>query len=168
MRKVLCFTTLALVAVAMACSAGNGGTRQGLIVETWPTKTPTSVPANDEEAVRQIINTEGEALMKLDVDRLAGIWAKDGVVIDLETEGGRTFRGWKAILDRYENIVFPTVTHMPKHPNIRVTIEGARAVAVSDTKIGSTDLKDNDRWTLKKIDGRWQITSLTFGLSSRI
>jgi hypothetical protein len=56
---------------------------------------------------------------------------------------------------------------MPKHPNIRVTVQGTTAVAVSDSKIGTTNLKDNDRWTLEKIDGRWQITILTFGLSLR-
>ncbi len=133
-------------------------------------RTPTPVPANDEEAIRQIVNAEGEAVVQQDIDRLQGLWSSDGVVTDANhtpdnPSDDKTWKGWAAIRDRYVNIVFPSNPAFAEHPNIRVTINGDTATAVADTKIGITNLKDNDKWTLRKIDGQWKLTSLTFSLA---
>lgn len=135
-------------------------------------RTPTPVPANDEEALRQIIVAEGEAVVQQDIDRLQSMWDKDGVVTDANrtpdnASDDKTWKGWAAIRDRYVNIVFPSNPGFAEHPNIRVTITGSTASAVSDTKIGATNLKDNDKWTFRKIDGQWKITSLTFGAAPK-
>lgn len=135
-------------------------------------RTPTPVPANDEEALRQLIIAEGEAVVQQDIDRLQSMWDKDGVVTDANrtpdnASDDKTWKGWAAIRDRYVNIVFPSNPAFAEHPNIRVTITGSTASAVADTKIGVTNLKDNDKWTFRKIDGQWKVTSLTFGAAPK-
>lgn len=133
-------------------------------------RTPTPVPANDEEAIKQLINAEGQAVVEQDIDRLQSMWASDGVITDANrtpnnASDDKTYKQWTAIRDRYVNIVFPSNPAFAEHPNIRVTITGDTANAVADTKIGVTNLKDNDKWTFRKIDGQWKITSLTFSLA---
>jgi hypothetical protein len=135
-------------------------------------RTPTPQPANDEEAIRQLIVAEGEAVVQQDIDRLQAMWASDGVVTDANRTADnpaddKTWKGWNAIRDRYVNIVFPSNPAFAEHPNIRVTITGDTATAIADTKIGVTNLKDNDKWTFRKIDGQWKMTSLTFGLAPK-
>jgi hypothetical protein len=170
MRKFMFIAAAALLVAAVGCSTGappppppGGGPapRQ---------RTPTPVPANDEEAIRQIIVAEGEGVVQQDIDRLQGMWATDGVVTDANhtpdnPSDDKTWKGWAAIRDRYVNIVFPSNPAYAEHPNIRATLTGDTATALADTKIGITNLKDNDKWTFRKIDGQWKITSLTFSLS---
>lgn len=169
MRK---FTFIAAVAVLMAVTACSGSAPPPPVTSpgTVRPRTPTPVPANDEEALRQLINAEGESVVQQDIDRLQGLWASDGVVSDANhtpdnPSDDKTWKGWAAIRDRYVNIVFPSSPQSAEHPNIRVTVTGDTASALSDTKIGITNAKDNDKWTFRKIDGQWKITSLTFSLS---
>jgi ketosteroid isomerase-like protein len=169
MRKLMFVAALALLVVAVGCSTEvppppPGGPRPPI------QRTPTPVPANDEEALRQIIVAEGEAVVQQDIDRLQAMWASDGVVTDANrtpnnANDDKTWKGWNAIRDRYVNIVFPSNPAFAEHPNIRVTITGDTASAVTDTKIGVTNVKDNDKWTFRKIDGQWKITSLTFSIA---
>lgn len=135
-------------------------------------RTPTAVPANDEEAIRQLIVAEGESVVQQDVDRLQSMWANDGIVIDANrtpdnSGDDKKWVGWGQIRDRYVNIVFPSNPAFAEHPNIRVTITGDTATAIADTKIGVTNLKDNDKWTFRKVDGQWKVISLTFGLAPK-
>lgn len=135
-------------------------------------RTATPVPANDEEALRQLIVAEGEAVVQQDIDRLQAMWASDGIVTDANRTpdnagDDKTWKNWSAIRDRYVNIVFPSNPAFAEHPNIRVTITGTTASAVADTKIGVTNVKDNDKWTFRKIDGQWKITSLTFSAAAK-
>lgn len=172
MRQVVWVVVAMLLLTAVACSTGvpppppSSGPRP--VIQ----RTPTPVPANDEEAIRQLIVAEGEAVVQQDIDRLEAMWARDGVITDANRTPNnpaddKTWKNWSAIRDRYVNIVFPSNPAFAEHPNIRVTITGDSATAIADTKIGVTNLKDNDRWTFRKIDGQWKITSLTFGLAPR-
>jgi hypothetical protein len=135
-------------------------------------RTPTPVPANDEEAIRQLIVAEGEAVVQQDIDRLQAMWASDGVVTDANRTpdniaDDKTWKNWAQIRDRYVNIVFPSNPAFAEHPNIRVILANDAATAVADTKIGVTNLKENDKWTFRKVDGQWKITSLTFSLAPK-
>ncbi len=174
MRKFAWIAAVALVTAAVSCTSppppppGGGG---GLPAPRRE-RTATPVPANDEEAIRQLIVAEGEAVVQQDIDRLQGMWASDGVVTDANhtasnTSDDKTWKSWNAIRDRYVNIVFPSSPGSAEHPNIRITITGDTASAVADTKIGVTNAKDNDRWTFRKMDGQWKITSLTFSLAAQ-
>lgn len=172
MRKFVFVAMMAALLVAIVgCTSGTvppspPGPKPTIV------RTPTPVPGNDEEAIRQIIVAEGEAVVQQDIDRLQAMWASDGVVTDANrtpdnTSDDKTWKSWAQIRDRYVNIVFPSNPAFAEHPNIRVTLTGDTASAVADTKIGVTNLKDNDKWTFRKIDGQWKITSLTFSLAPK-
>ncbi len=161
MRSLTVAIMVGVVSAIVACSS----TARPTTIIDPPRVTRTPVPASDDEAIRQLINAEGEAVVQQDIDRLAGIWDSEGIVIDATPTGGKSWRGWEAIRDRYMNIVFPSNLTVVEHPNIQITITGNGALATSDTRIGTTDLKQNDRWSFQKINGEWKITSLTFGLA---
>jgi len=168
MRKFTLIAAVVLVIAAVGCSSGAPPPSQN---PPGPRpRTPTPVPANDEEAVQQLIVAEGEAVVQQDIDRLQGMWASDGVVTDANRTpdnpaDDKTWKGWAAVRHRYVNIVFPSNPAFAEHPNIRVTLTGDSGSAIADTRIGITNLKDNDKWTFRKIDGKWRITSLTFSLA---
>jgi ketosteroid isomerase-like protein len=173
MRKFVFLAAVALVIAAVGCTGGTqpppppGGSNPPVT----RVRTPTAVPASDEDAIKQLIDAEGEAVVQQDIDRLQAMWASDGVVTDANhtatnTSDDKTWKNWSAIRDRYVNIVFPSTPAFAEHPNIRVTITGDTASALADTKIGVTNQKDNDKWTFRKMDGQWKITSLTFSLAA--
>ncbi|MBI3914983.1 MAG: nuclear transport factor 2 family protein [Chloroflexi bacterium] len=169
MRKVSFIAMLAMIFVIAGCSSGAPPPPPGG-PPVQRERTPTPVAANDQEALQQLINAEGEAVVQQDIDRLKDLWASDGVVTDANRtpdnpSDDKTWKGWAAMRDRYVNIVFPSNPAFAEHPNTRITLTGDSATALSDTKIGITNLKDNDRWTFRKIDGKWKMTSLTFGLA---
>ena len=170
MRKFVFIAAIALLIAAVGCTSSAPPPPVGPPVKRE--RTPTAVPANDEDALKQLINAEGEAVVQQDIDRLQSMWASDGVVTDANrtasnTSDDKTWKNWSAIRDRYVNIVFPSNPAFAEHPNIRVTITGDTANAIADTKIGVTNLKDNDKWTFRKIDGQWRVTSLTFSLAAQ-
>lgn len=168
MRKFVFIAAIALAIAAVGCSSPPPPPGGSPVVRRE--RTPTPVPKDDEDAIRQLINAEGEAVVQQDIDRLQSMWASDGVVTDANHTGSntsddKTWKGWAAIRDRYVNIVFPSNPGFAEHPNIRVTLTGDTASAIADTKIGITSSKDNDKWTFRKIDGQWKVTSLTFSLA---
>ncbi len=174
MRKFLLIAILASILIAVVGLVGcdNQSPPPPPPVPVARTRTPTPIPSTDEEAIRQLIFAEGESVVQQDIDRLQGMWASDGVVTDANRtpdnpSDDKTWKGWQAIRDRYVNIVFPSNPAYAEHPDIRVTITGDTANAISDTKIGVTNVKDNDKWTLRKLTGQWKITSLTFGAAPK-
>ena len=168
MRQLLMIGMIAFVSVASACFRNKEIYPRN---ETpIPTRTLTPVPANNEEAILQIIAAESEAREQQDIDRLKEIWAPDGIVTDAKHTATNigddlVWPRWLPIRDYYTNYVFSSQPPFKRYVNIRLTIEVGMATAITDTKIGSTNFKDNDHWTFEKINGRWQITSLTLDLS---
>lgn len=132
-------------------------------------RTSTPVPATDEEAIRQLINAECEAVVQQDVDRLQAMWASNGVVTDANHTDGNTgddvtWKGWDALRDRYVNNIFPSNPTFCEHPDIKVTLDGNQASATSSVKIGVTNCKDCNRWSFVKGNDGWRIASLTYNL----
>lgn len=172
MRKLIFVAILATMLLVVVGCGNNAPPPPSAGPKPSIQRTPTPVPANDEEALRQLIVAEGEAVVQQDIDRLQSMWDKDGVVTDANrtpdnASDDKAWKGWAAIRDRYVNIVFPSNPSSAPHPNIRVTITGNTASAVSDTEIGVTKVKDNDKWTFRKIDGQWKVTSLTFSAAPK-
>jgi ketosteroid isomerase-like protein len=131
------------------------------------TKTPT--PATPEEAIRQLINAECEAVVQQDIDRLQDIWASDGVVTDANhtpdnASDDVTWKGWDAIRDRYVNIVFPSNPTFCEHPDAQVTIGGDTATAVTGVRIGVTNARNSNKWAFSKASDAWKIAALTYNL----
>jgi len=133
-------------------------------------RTATPVPASDEEAIRQLVNAECEAVVQQDVDRLQGLWASNGVVTDANhtkdnTGDDVTWKGWDALRDRYVNIIFPSNPTFCEHPDIQAQVNPPNATATSSVKIGVTNCKDCNVWTFNKANEGWKITSLTYNLN---
>ncbi len=136
------------------------------------TRTATPVPATDEEAVRQLINAECEAVVQQDIDRLQGIWSSDGVIVDANhtpdnTSDDVTWKGWDAIRDRYVNIVFPSNPTFCEHPDTQVTVapDKQSATAQSGVKIGVTNAPNSNNWTFSKTANGWRIMTLTYNVN---
>ncbi len=159
-----------LLMIVVACNqtapppptnAPGGGTIQ---------RTPTPVPASDEEAIRQLINAECEAVVQQDVDRLQAMWADNGMVTDANhtqanTGDDVTWKGWDALRDRYVNLIFPSNPTFCEHPDIQVAINGNNATATSSVKIGTTNCQNCNQWAFAKANAGWRITALTYNLN---
>lgn len=151
--KYLCLALLALLLAAC---------------QPTPSATPRS-QSDDESALRQLLVAEAEAVVRQDIERLAGLWAEDGTVIDArhtaDNQGDdASWRGRDAILDRYMVLVFPGNPQFAEPAEMSFEISGDTATAVSTTRIGDEVSPAGDRWQFRFADGRWWITSLTYNL----
>lgn len=169
MRKLLMAAMIFVAIFAVGCDTGASQPTVPPGRSTARPRTPTPVPATTEEAVRQLINAECEAVVQQDIDRLQGMWDKDGVLTDAnfspDTKSDDvTWNGWAAIRDRYVNTVFPSNPTFCEHPNIKVTPSGDNAAATSDVKIGITTCSDCNAWAFRKVGNDWKITALIFNL----
>jgi len=165
MRRWCCL--LVVVLVLSAC--GKSPAPPTPVAPTSIPRTPTPVPATDEEAILQLLAAEGEGVVQQDIERLMEIWAEDGVVIDArhtpdDPSDDLTWRGRDAIRQRYVTVVFPGNPAVAGAIDVQLTIEGDRAEALATTRIGAEISPGGDRWTFVKRGGRWLIASLTYNL----
>ncbi|MGB8648340.1 MAG: hypothetical protein WCF84_24100 [Anaerolineae bacterium] len=173
MSKRTLVALLALVVLAVLVVGCDGSPTPARPTRTTTiVRTPTPVPATDEEAVRQIINAECEAVVQQDIDRLQGIWAADGVVIDANhtpdnTADDVTWKNWDSIRDRYVNVVFPSSPTFCEHPGTTVTVAADKttATAITGVSIGQTKCDNCNNWVFKKTGNSWKITTLTYNLN---
>ncbi len=133
---------------------------------------PPVVPLQDDEtAIQQVLAEEGAAVVALDIERLMALWTEDGVVIDARhtpTEPGDDliWEGIDAVRQRYVYIVFNTHPSQAGPLDIRVLLseDKSQAEVISTTRIGEEVSPEGDRWSLRKVDGVWKITGLTYNL----
>lgn len=162
--------TLLSICVLITLAAGCGSQNPPVpTVRAAPPRerTKTPVPATPEEAIRQIINAECEAVVQQDIDRLQDLWSSDGVVTDANhtpdsTSDDVTWKGWDAIRDRYVNIVFPSNPTFCEHPDAQVKVTADSATAITGVKIGVTNAPNSNNWTFKNTASIWKITALTY------
>lgn len=174
MRKCLIVLLFAAFLISVV-SCGDTTPPTPLPVVKLPTKAPptvTPMPANDEEAVAQLIRAEGEGVVQQDIDRLMDIWADDGAVIDAkntpdDTSDDAKWEGKEALRQRYVNLVFPSAPMQAEAGDLQVTIEDNKATVLSTTNIGDEVSPKGDRWNLEKRNGRWYIVTLTYNLESK-
>ena len=169
MNRFLLVNLIAAIALLAAC--GTRPTPAPTIPPPppRPVATDTPVPANDEEAILQLLHAQGEGVVQQDIDRLMDIWAEDGVITDAnhtpnDSSDDSVWKGHDAIRERYVNLVFPSAPAEVAATDIQLTIEGDTASVISTTNIGDEVQPSGDRWTLAKKDGRWKITSLIYNL----
>lgn len=169
MRALITAILLALVAFA-ACGAPALPSRS--TVGEKPTavpRTPTPQPATDEEAVIQLVWSEGRAVVAKDIAALMDLWAPEATIVDAKhtpekPEDDARWRGRDAIRERYVVLVFPGNPQSSAAQDLKLSFDGDRAIAVSTTAIGSEVSPGGDRWTFIRRDGRWWIESLTYNL----
>ncbi len=162
------FSALLLVLLALASCAAPRASTLGEKPTAAPRPTAAQ-PANDEDAVRQLIADEGAALVRQDIAGLMSLWAGDAVITDAKHTPANagddaTWQGRDAIRSRYVVLVFPGNPQSAGAQDVRVEVAGDRATAVSTTAIGSEVSQGGDRWTFARRDGRWWIESLTYNL----
>jgi len=165
-RRFVGAALLALVFVALALAACGG-----------PTPAPTATPmipafADDESAIRWLLEAESRGVVNMDMDLLSAIWAEDAVVTDAkhtpeDPSDDARWQGVDAVLDRYVTLVFPGHPTSAAPMDVQITIEGDTATAISTTRINDELSPGGDRWTFVKRDGRWYIQSLTYNLEPR-
>ena len=85
---------------------------------------PTAQPANNEEAIRGLIETEGAGVVRQDITGLLDLWAADAVVADAkhtpdDTADDATWHGKDAIRSRYVVLVFPGNPQAAAHATYR-------------------------------------------------
>ena len=164
---VTCTLLIALAACAPTQPASKLGFRP-----TAPVRTPTPQPATDEEAIRQLIASEGQALVSQDIAGLMDLWAADAVVADAkhtpdDPSDDARWSGRDAIRERYVVLVFPGNPTSAGAKDIKLDIQGDKAAASSTTAIGNEVAPAGDRWTFVKQGGRWWITGLTYNLEAK-
>jgi hypothetical protein len=171
-KKTLVLLLVLVCVMAPACSGPEVPTAPGAIPSPRPRGTDTPTPANDEEAIMQLLGAESEGVVSQDIDRLMEIWDQDGVVTDANhtpdnPDDDRAWDGLAAIRERYVNEIFPSAPSSVTHPDVELTFEGNTATALTTSTIGIDHAPAGDRWTFAKVDGRWLITSLTFNLEAQ-
>ncbi len=134
-------------------------------------RTPTPVPANDEEAIRQLLRAESNGVVHQDMALLAELWAEDATVTDAKhtsdiADDDAVWHGIDAILDRYVVLVFPGNPQFAEPAGIEIVVEGDRATARSTTQIGDEVSPGGDLWSFSRCDGRWCIQALTYNLEA--
>ncbi|GAB4517021.1 MAG: hypothetical protein Kow0047_28810 [Anaerolineae bacterium] len=161
------FSILLLTLILVGCGRSDMPTRPP--TPTPIPRTPTPVPLSDEDAIRLLLAAEGAAVVTQDINRLAEIWAEDGVVVDAkhtpdDPSDDARWEGWDAIRERYVVVVFPGNPQVVEHPILEISVQGDEAFAVTTTQIGQERAEAGDRWTFVRRDGRWRIKSLTYNL----
>ena len=164
-----CVMLIALTACAPAQPASKLGPRPTAPAHAAPARTPTPQPATDEDAIRQLITSEGQGVVSQDIVGLMDLWAADAVIADakhtpVDPNDDARWSGRDAIRERYVVLVFPGNPTSAGAADVQLDIRGDQATAVSTTAIGSEVAPGGDRWTFAKREGRWWITGLMYNL----
>ncbi len=128
-----------------------------------------AIDATDEEAIRAILNAEGETVVSQDIDRLMKLWSEDAKVSDAkytpdDDSDNQYWQGKDAVRHRYVRTVFPGAPSAVQPSDLSIVISGERATVIGTTHIGDEVSPAGDRWELVRIDGCWYINSLTYNL----
>ena len=133
---------------------------------------PAASGANDETAIQQVLQGEGELMVAQDVDKLMALWDDGSYVADgKHTPGDDTddqfWRDKDAIRHRYVRTVFPGAPTTATPADLKITIDGDHASVIATTRIGGEVAPAGDRWTLNRHNGCWYIESLTYNLEPK-
>ena len=124
--------------------------------------------ADDDAAVRAVLNAEGQFVVTQDIDTLMRLWATDSQVVDAKNTpddaDNQVWQGKDAIRNRYVRVVFPGAPAAVEHTDEGITVDGDHAVIVAATAIGDEVSPAGDRWEMVRQDGCWYIASLTYNL----
>ena len=120
---------LALAACAPAPSASKVGPRPTAPAHAAPARTPTPQPATDEEAIRQLIASEGQGVVSQDIAGLMDLWAADAVIADAkhtpdDPDDDARWSGRDAIRERYVVLVFPGNPTSAGAADVQLDIQG--------------------------------------------
>jgi hypothetical protein len=169
--RLACLWILLVLTVLAGCSAPEPTSTLGAR-PTSTFHTPTPQPATDEEAIWQLIQSEGQGVVSQDIAGLMNLWAPEAVITDAKhtpanPNDDARWTGRDAIRERYVVLVFPGNPTSAGARDVKIEIQGDNATAASTTVIGNEVSPGGDRWTFAKRDGRWWITGLTYNLEPK-
>lgn len=133
-----------------------------------------------ETYIKAKIFLEERAALAGDVQAAVVLWSHDGIIRDANytpenEEDDRVWIGLDRIRERYEE-EFQLRSYLRlSHQNISSFIEDESAIVVNDLaatlrtdgKLQKVFLSKGDRWTFRKENGEWKITSLTVNRAPR-
>lgn len=168
--RIFLFCILGFLFALAACAAPTPVSTLGQKPTAVP-RTPTPQPATDEEAIRQLILSEGQGVVAKDIEGLMDLWAADALISDAKhtpekADDDARWRGRDAIRERYVVLVFPGNPTAAGAQDMQITISGDLATATSTTAIGNEVSPGGDRWEFVKQDGRWWIKGLAYNLEA--
>ena len=124
---------------------------------------------SDEEAIAAVLQAEGTLMVDQAIDPLMALWGDGSTIADAKNtpddeSDDQRWIGRDAIRHRYVRTVFPGAPSAASPADLAITIDDDYAVVNATTNIGDETAPAGDRWELQKIDGCWQILSLTYNL----
>jgi ketosteroid isomerase-like protein len=126
-------------------------------------------PDENVQSLTSLIAAEGEAARARDLERLASLWAEDGIVRDARHTPGDPsddgmWQGWDAILSRYTSTIFNQSLADAGPVDLVFEVRGDAAVVTGTTRIGGELSPGGERWTFRRQGKGWVITGITFNL----
>ncbi len=125
-----------------------------------------------DQAIRALINAEGELVVAQDISPLMRLWADESHVTDAkntpdDASDDQSWRGKDAIRHRYVRTVFPGAPATTQPADLEITLDGDRATVRATTRIGDEVSPAGDRWELVQQEGCWYISGLTYNLEPK-
>ena len=164
----------ALWLIGLGLASCNSTPEQPEAIPVQPTgsctlELPDSV--SEEDAITAVLRAEGTLMVDQAVEPLMALWAEDAYVADAKNtldddSDDQRWLGQDAIRHRYVRTVFPGAPSAASPADLAITVDGNHAVVNATTNIGTETAPAGDRWELQRIDGCWQILSLTYNLEA--
>jgi uncharacterized protein (TIGR02246 family) len=144
-----------------------------------PTSTASS--SDDETQIKQLIETEAEAILDQNANDVMGIFREDTII---RSGSSQEWNGCEAIKDRYKRLIETYTFTSLRHELIRLDIKGNTATAktVVETEYLLRNPADEymaqvsgltkslpvnqsgESWRFKKDNGVWKVTLFVYGL----
>lgn len=118
-------------------------------------------PADEEKAIRAVLDTQAKAWNKGDLDGfMAGYWKDDGLFY---ISGGKSLKGWKALKERYQTSYQGEGKEMGTltFSDVNVELLGSDAALVRGKWEVKTSKETVGGWytlILKKFPDGWKVT----------
>lgn len=136
---------------------------------------PLPLPANaaPETIAGALLRAEAERVVAQDIAGLMPLWAADGQVVDAahtpyNPADDQSWAGTDAIRARYLHHVFPGAPASISPTELQVSGDADSLTVISTPRINGELAPHGDRWQLRRVDGCWQIESLTYNLEPAV
>lgn len=143
--------------------------------------TTTAPPSDDETQIKQLIETEAEAILDQNANNVMGIFREDTII---RAGSSQEWNGCEAIRDRYKRLIETYTFTSLRHELIELDVKGNTATAktVVETEYLLRNPADEymaqvsgltkslpvnqsgESWRFKKNNGVWKVTLFIYGL----
>lgn len=133
---------------------------------------PGAAPDPAIRAIIQVLANEAASVSAADVDGALALWSADGMLVDEKGTADRlddvSWEGGDGLRERYTEELRERRYRELRHTQPHVHVKGDRAVVVNGLRAvvdeagwpREIELRESDRWTLARVNGRWLIHRL--------